>query len=52
MEIRGCHKDEMINFAPNFITFFICNETPATDGNIDFAFSERLRCINFPTEFV
>jgi P4 family phage/plasmid primase-like protien len=51
IEIRGCHKDAMIDFAPNFITFFICNEIPETDGNIDFAFSERLRCINFPTEF-
>jgi phage/plasmid-associated DNA primase len=41
----------MINFTANFITLLICNDIPDCD-DIDNAFSKRLRCINFPTEFV
>jgi phage/plasmid-associated DNA primase len=41
----------MIDFKPNFVTFLICNDIPDCD-DIDNAFSKRLRCINFPTEFV
>ena len=40
----------MIDFEPKFITLFVCNDIPETD-EIDSAFSKRLRCINFPTEF-
>ena len=41
----------MVEFHPNFITFLVCNDIPECD-DIDNAFSKRLRCINFPTEFV
>lgn len=49
-QLRECHKNDMIDFSPKFITFFVCNYIPETD-EIDTAFSKRLRCINFPTEF-
>jgi phage/plasmid-associated DNA primase len=41
----------MIEFTANFETLLICNDIPDCD-DIDNAFSKRLRCINFPTEFV
>jgi hypothetical protein len=41
----------MIKFAPNFITILVCNDIPECD-KMDNAISKRLRCINFPTEFV
>src|SRR5271170_6043970 len=40
----------MINFEPKFITLFVCNDIPEKD-EMDCAFSKRLRCVNFPTEF-
>jgi P4 family phage/plasmid primase-like protien len=49
--LRNCHSNEIIKFKPKFITIFICNDIPECD-EIDKAFSKRLRCINFPTEFV
>lgn len=49
-QLRECHKNEMRDFDPRFITLFVCNDIPETD-EIDTAFSKRLRCINFPTEF-
>src|SRR6202008_3389173 len=49
-QLRECHKNEMIDFEPKFITLFVCNDILETD-EIDTAFSKRLRCINFPTEF-
>jgi P4 family phage/plasmid primase-like protien len=49
-QLRECHKNEMCDFEPKFITLFVCNDIPETD-EIDTAFSKRLRCINFPTEF-
>ena len=38
-------------FKANFLTFLVCNDIPNID-NMDNAFTKRLRCINFPTEFV
>jgi putative DNA primase/helicase len=49
--LRNCHSNDMISFTANFITMLICNDIPECD-DIDNAFSKRLRCINFPTEFV
>jgi P4 family phage/plasmid primase-like protien len=49
--LRNCHSNDMINFTANFLTFLICNDIPECD-DIDNAFSKRLRCVNFPTEFV
>jgi phage/plasmid-associated DNA primase len=49
--LRKCHKNEMESFKANFITLLVCNDIPEID-NMDNAFSKRLRCINFPTEFV
>ncbi len=49
-QLRACHQNEMIDFEPKFITLFVCNDIPETD-DLDTAFSKRLRCINFPTEF-
>jgi phage/plasmid-associated DNA primase len=41
----------MVKFTAKFVTLFICNDIPECD-DIDNAFSKRLRCINFSTEFV
>jgi P4 family phage/plasmid primase-like protien len=49
--LRTCHSNDMIDFTANFITLLICNDIPDCDDS-DNAFSKRLRCINFPTEFV
>lgn len=49
--LRTCHSNDIVKFSPKFLTFFICNDIPECD-DIDNAFSRRLRCINFPTEFV
>lgn len=49
--LRKCHKNEMEMFKANFITFLVCNDIPEID-NVDIAFAKRLRCINFPTEFI
>jgi P4 family phage/plasmid primase-like protien len=49
--LRNCHSNDMIEFNAKFITLLICNDIPDTD-DIDIAFSKRLRCIHFPTEFV
>ena len=49
--LRNCHSNDMIDFTANFITLLICNDIPDCD-DMDNAFSKRLRCINFPTEFV
>jgi P4 family phage/plasmid primase-like protien len=49
--LRNCHSNNMVDFTANFLTFLICNDIPECD-DIDNAFSKRLRCINFPTEFV
>ncbi|ATZ80785.1 D5 family helicase-primase [Bodo saltans virus] len=49
--LRNCHSNDMVKFTANFITLLICNDIPDCD-DIDNAFSKRLRCINFPTEFV
>lgn len=49
--LRNCHSNEMVEFMGNFILLFACNDIPDCD-DIDVAFSKRLRCVNFPTEFV
>jgi P4 family phage/plasmid primase-like protien len=49
--LRNCHSNDMINFTANFSTLLICNDIPDCD-DMDNAFSKRLRCIHFPTEFV
>lgn len=49
-ELRNCHSNSMVNFKANFVTFLNCNDIPETD-DIDEAFSKRLRCVKFPTEF-
>lgn len=49
--LRYCHGNDKIKFSPKFLVFLICNDIPDCD-DIDNAFSRRLRCINFPTEFV
>lgn len=48
---RYCHRNDMVKFSPNFITMLVCNDIPECD-KIDNAFIKRLRCINFPIEFV
>jgi phage/plasmid-associated DNA primase len=49
--LRNCHSNDMVDFTAKFETLFVCNDIPECD-DIDNAFSKRLRCINFPTEFV
>jgi P4 family phage/plasmid primase-like protien len=49
--LRNCHSNDMVQFRPRFMTLFTCNDIPECD-DMDNAFSKRLRCINFPTEFV
>jgi putative DNA primase/helicase len=51
MTLRICHSNIMVDFTANFITLLICNDIPDCD-DIDNAFSKRLRCLNYPTEFV
>ena len=41
----------MIDFTAKFITLLICNDIPECDDIVN-AFSKRLRCVGFPTEFV
>ena len=41
----------MVDFSPKFETLLICNDIPECDDFAN-AFSKRLRCIHFPTEFV
>ena len=49
--LRNCHSNDMIDFTAKFITLLLCNDIPECD-DMDNAFTKRLRCINFPTEFV
>jgi P4 family phage/plasmid primase-like protien len=49
--LRNCHSNDMVDFTAKFITLLICNDIPDCD-DIDNAFSKRLRCVGFPTEFV
>jgi P4 family phage/plasmid primase-like protien len=49
--LRNCHSNDMVDFTAKFITLLICNDIPECD-DIDNAFSKRLRCVGFPTEFV
>ena len=49
--LRECHSNKMIDFTAKFITLFVCNNIPECD-EMDIAMGKRLRCINFPTEFV
>jgi len=48
--LRNCHSNDMFDFKANFITLFSCNDIPECD-DIDKAFSDRLRCIDFPNKF-
>ena len=50
-KLRECHKNEMVKFKANFITFLVCNDIPDSD-DLDQALTNRLRCIHFPTKFV
>lgn len=50
VQLRECHGNQMIDFDPKFILLFVCNDIPDTD-DFDSAFSKRVKCINFPTEF-
>jgi P4 family phage/plasmid primase-like protien len=50
MYIRKCHSNDEMEFKANFVTVLVCNDIPDVD-EIDNAFSKRLRCVNFPTEF-
>lgn len=43
--------NKMVDFVPNFLTFLVCNDIPDINY-MDTSLVERLRCINFPTEFV
>lgn len=50
-EYRQCHSNTMIKFKAKFGLFLLCNNIPIFDVP-DKAIYKRLRCINFPTEFV
>jgi P4 family phage/plasmid primase-like protien len=47
---RLLYGNETVQFTPRFITFFVCNDIPDTD-EFDMAFSKRVKCIDFSTEF-
>lgn len=49
--LRYCHSRTNIEFRSNFITLVMCNCIPMCD-DMDVAFSNKLICITFPTEFV
>lgn len=50
IELRNLYSNDMKIFKGNFKIVMVCNQIPDID-NMDVAFSKRLRCINFPTEF-
>ena len=50
-ELRELYKNDMNIFKANFVTILLCNQIPDVD-TMDEGFSNRLRSINFPTEFV
>jgi len=49
--LRKCHSNNMIEFKPNFITIFVCNNMPIYNY-IDDKFNRKLKYIVFPTKFV
>lgn len=51
IELRLLHENTMITFKANFGLILLCNDIPPFDKP-DKALYKRLRCVNFPTEFV
>ena len=51
-KIRKCHSNDMIEFTINFRIILLCNKIPEVDDPNDIAYQRRLKCINFPIEFV
>jgi len=51
-KVRKCHSNDMIEFTINFRTILLCNDIPIVDNPNDQAYQRRLKCINFPFEFV
>ena len=51
IELRRLYSNKMIKYKANFKVLLACNDIPEVNGNIDYAFTRRLRCINFPTIF-
>jgi phage/plasmid-associated DNA primase len=49
--LQKYHLNGMVDFAAKFITLLIYNDISDCD-DIDNAFSERLRCLNYLIEFV
>ena len=52
VKTRKCYGNEMIEFSINFRTILLCNDIPQVDDPSDQAYQRRLKCINFPFEFV
>lgn len=48
-QIRECHKNEMIEFDPKFITLFVCDDVPEMDS-YDITFTNNLRCVHFSSK--
>jgi len=49
--LKKMYSNEILDVSFNFTPILLCNTEPKFD-NIDHAFSQHLRCINFPTQFV
>jgi len=49
--LRKIYSSEILDVSFNFTPILLCNTEPKFD-NIDYTFSQHLKCINFPTQFV
>ena len=52
IKTRLCHSNTMIEFTINFKIVMLCNEISDTDDPSDEAYWRRVKCINFPIQFV
>ena len=52
IKARKCYSNEMIEYSIQYKTILLCNEIPKVDDPNDEAYWMRVKCINFPTQFV
>ena len=52
IKTRKCYSNEMIEYSVHFKTILLCNEVPEVDDPNDEAYWMRVKCIDFPTQFV
>jgi len=52
IKTRKCYSNEMIEYSVHFKTILLCNDVPEVDDPNDEAYWMRVKCIDFPTQFV